>query len=152
MIGPDPACGPRDEGLATVWAAAAVAVLVAALMIGLHLGAALTARHRAEAAADLSALAAAQLAAQGTASACDKATTIAAAMGAAVQRCLLADWDALVEVTVPVTMALPGADTATGRARAGPVTDTPAPEHAAAERAEAGATPPAGAANSEEHR
>ena len=42
-----------DSGLATVWAAAAVAVLTTVLVACLHLGAAFLARHRAESAADL---------------------------------------------------------------------------------------------------
>ena len=54
-----------DDGVATVWAAAAVAVLTTVLAACLHLGAALLARHRAESAADLAALAAAREAVRG---------------------------------------------------------------------------------------
>lgn len=110
----------RDRGIATVWAAAGVALLTAALVVGLHLGAAIAARHQAEAAADLAALAAAGRAALGTPAACARAVTIAIAMGGRVTHCELAGWDALVEVQTPMTVAVPGHDTATGRARAGP--------------------------------
>jgi len=115
--------GSRDEGLATVWAAAGVAVLSGALLIALHLGTAIAARHQAEAAADLSALAAAGVAVEGTAAACARAADIASAMGGRVVFCALAGWDALVSVEVPVSIGLPGRDRASGRARAGPVPD-----------------------------
>jgi secretion/DNA translocation related TadE-like protein len=121
---------PRDQGLATVWAATGIAVLMTVLVVALHLGAAVHARHRAEAAADLAALAAAGMAVQGAEPACARAAEIATAMGATVTTCDLAGWDALVEVGVPVPLALPGLDTATGRARAGPAPPTvggPAP-------------------------
>ena len=70
-----------DSGVATVWAAAAVAVLTTVLVACLHLGAALLARHRAESAADLAALAAAPEAVRGEAPACRRAGEIAAALG-----------------------------------------------------------------------
>ncbi|MHA6628272.1 Rv3654c family TadE-like protein [Pseudonocardia sichuanensis] len=117
---------PHDRGIATVWAAAGIAVLMTVMVLALHLGAAVHARHRAEAAADLAALAAAGMAVQGSAPACARAAEIATAMGATVTTCGLAGWDALVEVGVPVPLALPGLGTATGRARAGPV-DGPTP-------------------------
>jgi secretion/DNA translocation related TadE-like protein len=117
---------PRDDGIATVWAAAAAAVIMAALLLGLHLGAAVAARHRAEAAADLAALAAAGHAVHGTEAACRRAEVIADRMGAAVARCLLSEWDALVEVHVAVPLALPGTADAVGRARAGPAEPDPA--------------------------
>ncbi|WP_433557626.1 Rv3654c family TadE-like protein [Pseudonocardia xinjiangensis] len=117
---------PRDDGIATVWAAAAAAVIVAALLLGLHLGAAVAARHRAEAAADLAALAAAGHAVHGAEAACRRAEVIAERMGAAVARCLLSEWDALVEVHVAVPLALPGTADAVGRARAGPAEPDPA--------------------------
>jgi secretion/DNA translocation related TadE-like protein len=112
---------PCDRGIATVWAATAIAVLMTILMIALHLGTVVLARHRAEAAADLAALAAAAVAVQGADPACARAAEIATAMGGEVTTCGLAGWDALVEVGVPVPLALPGLGTATGRARAGPV-------------------------------
>ena len=114
--------GP-DAGLATVWAAGAVAVLVGAVMIGLHIGAAVLARHRAESAADLAALAAARLAAEGTERACGRAGEIATAAGTRVVLCRLSGWEALIEVEAPVGIALTGPGTAAGRARAGPVDD-----------------------------
>jgi secretion/DNA translocation related TadE-like protein len=112
----------RDRGSATILAAAGVSVIMVALLVGLHLGAAVIARHQAEAAADLAALAAASVAVEGAQAACGRADEVAAAMGGRVTSCRLAGWDALVEVRVPVTVALPGIDGAEGRARAGPVT------------------------------
>ena len=109
-----------DSGVATVWAAAAVAVLTTVLVACLHLGAALLARHRAESAADLAALAAAREAVRGEVPACRRAAEIAAAMGGEVARCRLVGWNALVEVRVPLPFALPGLTTANGRAMAGP--------------------------------
>lgn len=117
---------PADSGLATVWAVAAVAVLVAAMVFGLHLGSAIVARHRAESAADLAALAAAGAAAHGSSSACAKAGELAVAVGGRVTFCRLDEWDALVEVAVPLPMPLPGHTDATGRARAGPPESTTA--------------------------
>lgn len=114
-----------DDGIATVWAAAGVAAIMATLLLGLHLGAAVTARHRAEAAADLAALAAAGDAVHGIGVACLKAKAIAEEMGGEVGRCLLLEWDALVEVHVRVPLALPGAGKAIGRARAGPWESAP---------------------------
>jgi secretion/DNA translocation related TadE-like protein len=111
---------PHDQGVATVWAAAGVAVIMAALLVGVHLGAAVIARHRAEAAADLAALAAAGIAVEGAGPACRKAAEIAAAMDGTVTTCRLVAWDALVEVQVPIAVALPGTSHAAGRARAGP--------------------------------
>jgi secretion/DNA translocation related TadE-like protein len=109
-----------DNGVATVWAAAAVAVLTTVLAACLHLGAALLARHRAESAADLAALAAAREAARGETAACRRAAPIAAAAEAVMVRCRLVGWSALVEVRVPVPIPLPGLDTASGQAMAGP--------------------------------
>ncbi|GAA5127934.1 Rv3654c family TadE-like protein [Pseudonocardia adelaidensis] len=112
---------PPDRGSATVWAAFGIAVIMTVFVVGLHLGAAVIARHRAEAAADLAALAAAGLAVEGAQAACRRAGEVAGAMGGTVTSCRLAGWDALLEVRVPISVALPGIDTATGRARAGPV-------------------------------
>ena len=109
-----------EAGVATVWAAAAVAVLTTVLAACLHLGAALLARHRAESAADLAALAAAREAVRGEGGACRRAAEIATAMGTEVARCRLVGWNALVEVRVAVPLALPGLTTASGRAMAGP--------------------------------
>lgn len=117
----------RDDGVATVWAAVAMAVLTSVLMAGLHLGAAILARHRAESAADLAALAAARQAVRGEVAACREAATIAEAAGADVTRCRLVGWDALVEVRVHVAMALPGLEFAFGQAMAGPQSAAPQP-------------------------
>jgi secretion/DNA translocation related TadE-like protein len=114
----------HDEGIATVWAATGAAVIMAALLLALHLGAAVAARHRAEAAADLAALAAAGQAVHGAGTACGRAEVIAQQMGGEIIRCLLSGWHALVEVHVPVPLALPGAE-AVGRARAGPMEPEP---------------------------
>lgn len=117
--GPGESC---DAGIATVWAAAGIAVVMTAVLLGLQLGTAVAARHRAEAAADLAALAAAGHSVHGAEAACRRADEIAAAMGGEITACELAGWDVLVEVQVPVPVALPGTSRATGRARAGPVT------------------------------
>ena len=95
-----------EAGVATVWAAAAVAVLTTVVAACLHLGAALLARHRAESAADLAALAAAREAVRGEVGACQRAAEIATAMGAEVARCRLVGWNALVEVQVAVPLAV----------------------------------------------
>ena len=114
-----PITGATDSGVATVWAASAVAVLTVVLVACLHLGAALLARHRAESAADLAALAAAREAVRGEAPACLRAAQIATATGGEVVRCRLVGWTALVEVRVSGPFALPGLTTASGRAAAG---------------------------------
>lgn len=118
----------HDAGVATVWAAAGVAVLMAALLVGLHVAAAISARHRAESAADLAALAAAALAVQGTATSCGRADVIAAATGARVTFCALVGWKAAVEVEVDLALSLPGASVATARALAGPADPGPGPD------------------------
>ncbi|MGI9000276.1 MAG: Rv3654c family TadE-like protein [Pseudonocardia sp.] len=133
---------PADDGIATVWAAAGVAIIMGALLVGLYLGGAIAARHRAEAAADLAALAAAGLAVQGRDAACDRAGDIARAMGGEVTSCQLSGWDALVQVRVAVPMALVGADAALGRARAGPADTDPLPPPPAREE---GSEPPTSA-------
>jgi secretion/DNA translocation related TadE-like protein len=65
-----------DRGVATVWAATAVAVLISVLAAMLDLAGAVAARHRAEAAADLAALAAAGRAVHGGDSACARAAEV----------------------------------------------------------------------------
>lgn len=115
--------GARDGGLATVWAAAVVAVLMVLLVGGLHLGAAILARHRAESAADLAALAGAQHSAEGERVACGSATAVADADGSSMVRCRQVGWDVLVDVQVPVPVPILGAETATARARAGPAAE-----------------------------
>jgi secretion/DNA translocation related TadE-like protein len=117
--GPDPAAD-GDSGVATVWAAGAVAVLLVVLLGALHLGSAVVARHRAESAADLAALAAAARAVEGEERACAAARAVAVRAGADVLGCRLVGWDALVEAGTALPFGLPGAEAATGRARAGP--------------------------------
>jgi secretion/DNA translocation related TadE-like protein len=116
--------GGRERGSATVWAAVGIAAITTVLVVGLHFGAAVIARHRAEAAADLAALAAAGAAVEGAEAACERAERVVEAMGATLAACHLDGWDALVEAHAPVAIAVPGVDTASGRARAGPVTPT----------------------------
>lgn len=115
---------PDDRGLATVWAAAGVAVLMAVLLLGLYLGSAVVARHRAASAADLGALAGAADAVLGPTAACDRAGRVVVAAGAELTGCALDGWDVLVEVRVRVPLR-PGPvlgvpSTASARARAGP--------------------------------
>lgn len=126
-----PGAGGFDAGLATVWAAAGVAVVVGLLVIALDLGAAIAGRHRAEAAADLAALAAAGHATLGVGPACERAQAIAVRMGGRVTHCELSGWVALVEVEVPLRPAVIVDRSAHGRARAGPA--DPAPGEAGAE-------------------
>jgi len=118
---PDGPDDPDDRGVATVWAATAVAVLIAVLAAMLDLAGATAVRHRAEAAADLAALAAAGHALDGGEAACARATQVAASSGARVVLCRLRGWEVVVEVEVGVRLSLLGATTVRGRARAGPV-------------------------------
>jgi secretion/DNA translocation related TadE-like protein len=116
-----------DDGVATVWAAAGVAVIMTALLVALHLGAAVVARHQAESAADLAALAAAGATFRGDHAACARAEDVASAMHATVRSCSVSGWEVLLEVRVAVPLTLLGAaPEATGRARAGPVTEVAA--------------------------
>ena len=117
--------GARDDGLATVWAATAVAVLLGVLAAMLDMAGAVAARHRAEAAADLGALAAAGQAVRGTDVACARAAGVASGTGGRVVLCRLQGWDAVVEVEVAVRSSLLGTVTVRGRARAGPATVDP---------------------------
>jgi len=110
-----------DDGVATVWAAIAVAALVAVLSAMLGLVAAIGGRHRAEAAADLAALAAAGQAVRGEAVACGRAAGVATGTGARLVRCRVGGGEAVVEVEVALHLALLGGVTARARARAGPV-------------------------------
>ena len=115
--------------MATVFAAAGIAVIIGVLLFGLQLGAAITARHRASAAADLAALAAAGHAVWGAQVACGRAGHIATAMSATLAACELDGWEARVEVRAELSFSLLTDDAAVGRARAGPVpvTDPTAP-------------------------
>lgn len=117
----DRTLGHGDAGVATVWAAIAVAALLT-LSGGLFwLGGAMNARHRAAGAADLAALAAAGRAQAGTAEACDRARFVAERMGARVRECRLLAWDALVQVEIDLPGPAAAFGAAAARARAGPV-------------------------------
>lgn len=107
-----------DAGAATVLAAVLVAVVLAVALGGIALGAAIVARHRAQAAADLAALAAAAGLPAGPALACRLAVDIAAAGGAILRDCTVADLDVVVVVGVDAGARL---GEARAVARAGPV-------------------------------
>ena len=109
-----------DAGVATVWAAAAIAVIIGVLVFGLQLASAITARHRASAAADLAALAAAGHAVWGTQVACGRAGQIAAAMSATLAACELDGWDARVEVRAELSFSLLIDDARGGTSARGP--------------------------------
>ena len=112
-------CG--DEGVATVWAAGAIAAVLLVFSVVVWLGAGLVTRHRAASAADLAALAAATYARDGESVACDQARRIAELMRADLAGCRLQEWDALVRVRVdpPGPVAMFGR--AAAKARAGPI-------------------------------
>lgn len=112
---------PADRGVATVYAAFAVATVLAITVLGLQLGAAAGVRHRAEAAADLAALAAAAYATAGPDAACERARRVAEGMATRMADCRLSGWDALVEVRASAGLPLVVPGDAAGRARAGPV-------------------------------
>jgi secretion/DNA translocation related TadE-like protein len=115
------ACVDGDRGVATVWAAGAIAVLVSMAMFGLHLGQAMVARHHAESAADLAALAGAAAVIGGEEYACTQARRVTDRMRVQLVSCRIRDWDVLMEVLARPSGWLGGLGAATGRARAGPV-------------------------------
>jgi secretion/DNA translocation related TadE-like protein len=125
-----------DAGVATVWAAAGIAVIIGVLVFGLQLAAAITARHRASAAADLAALAAAGHAVWGAQVACGRAGQVATAMSATVAACELDGWEARVEVRAELSFSLLIDDAAVGRARAGPVPVTDLTDPGGGERSD----------------
>jgi secretion/DNA translocation related TadE-like protein len=90
----------RDEGSATLIAAAMMAVLMAFTVGGFHIGSAVVARHRAQAAADLAALAAAARLPEGVGRACGQATMIATMMSAGVAECSVDGLDVVIGVAV----------------------------------------------------
>ncbi len=101
-------------------AAIGSASMLAILLIGLQLAGAVIARHRAEAAADVAALAGAAQVLLDAGAACSRAGEIAAANGALLADCAIQEMDLTVTVAVPVSLGILGG-TASGRARAGPV-------------------------------
>ncbi|MGH4010490.1 MAG: Rv3654c family TadE-like protein [Pseudonocardiaceae bacterium] len=110
-----------DRGVATVWAAGAIAVLMSVAVVGLHLGQAIIVRHQAESAADLAALAGAGMVVAGEQYACTQARRVSDRMGVQLVSCQTRGWDVLVEVAVRPAGWLGRLGAATGRARAGPV-------------------------------
>jgi secretion/DNA translocation related TadE-like protein len=114
------ACAEGDRGVATVWAAGAIAVLVSMVMFGLHLGEAMVARHRAESAADLAALAGAAALAGGEGYACTQARRVTGRMRVQLVSCRIRDWDMLLVVVARPSGWLGGLGAVTGQARAGP--------------------------------
>lgn len=109
-----------DRGVATVWAAGAIAVLMSLAVFGLHLGAAMVARHQAESAADLAALAGAATVVAGERDACAQARRVTDRMRVQLVSCRTQEWDVLVDVAARPGGWLGGLGAATGRARAGP--------------------------------
>lgn len=109
-----------DRGVATVWAAMAVAVLVAVVVFGVELGAAVVARHRIEAAADLAALAAAGHAVDGEPVACAYGERVAEAMHTVVVGCQVVGEEVFVEVSARVQVPPVASADVRARARAGP--------------------------------
>ncbi|MFO7193601.1 MULTISPECIES: Rv3654c family TadE-like protein [Thermocrispum] len=110
-----------DEGVATVWAAAAVVAVLLVFSAVMWLGAAVITRHRVTGAADLAALAAATYAHTGEAGACARARRIAELMGAELTTCRLRGWDALVRVGKDPPGPLSVFGRAFAAARAGPI-------------------------------
>lgn len=97
---------PADHGSATVLVIAVVVLLSALTAVVIMVLALLAAQVRTSQAADLAALAGAEQAWFGSEAACREAGRIAAAHGAAVERCT---WQGLdVQVHVVLTVALPG--------------------------------------------
>lgn len=111
----------RDAGVATVYACLGIVVLLIVTGLGLHLGAATLARQRAETGADLAALAGAAKVLQGPDIACAAVVRVGVVNQVEVQSCSVIGTDVLVVVSARAG-SLPFAGSATGRARAGPVT------------------------------
>jgi secretion/DNA translocation related TadE-like protein len=109
-----------DRGVATVWAAGAIAVLVSMAVFGLHLGEAMVVRHQVESAADLAALAGAATVVAGEHYACSQARRVTDRMRVRLEACRTQGWNVLVEVTARPAGWLATLGTATARARAGP--------------------------------
>ncbi|WP_162833187.1 Rv3654c family TadE-like protein [Streptomyces sp. CB09001] len=115
--------GASDQGSATVWSVAAIAVLCVVFGVVLALGQAVVARHRAAGGADLAALAAADEWAQGATTACERAGRVARAQEVRLVRCVLTG-----QISDVTAASGRGPFTAEVRARAGPAPLTaPAP-------------------------
>jgi secretion/DNA translocation related TadE-like protein len=109
-----------DRGVATVWAAGAIAVLVSIAVFGMHLGEAMVVRHHVESSADLAALAGAATVVAGEQYACTQARRITDRMRVQLASCQVHGWDVVIEATAHPAGWLGTLGTATGRARAGP--------------------------------
>lgn len=109
-----------SDGSATVAMLAGIGVVVAATGAALALGVGVEFRHRAQGAADAAALAAASDALAGEASACERARQLAAANGAHLRSCTVADSIADLTVAIDLPGALRSLGPVTARARAGP--------------------------------
>ncbi len=103
-----------------IWVLMASGLVSLAGLVGILLAGAVVTRHRAEAAADLAALAAADRAIYGPSAACARASLIAGAHGAALQRCGVIGSVADVTVTLPVQGPFRQLPPVSARARAGP--------------------------------
>jgi len=109
----------RDRGAVTVLAVAMLGILIliaAALAVGESM---VVAHRRAQAAADLAAVAAAQ-AIQHARDPCSAASDVAAANGATMTGCAVADDDVTISATVPGPRWLGAQGDFAARARAGP--------------------------------
>jgi secretion/DNA translocation related TadE-like protein len=116
-----PGAGAGDDGSATIWAVGGIAVLFLVAAAVLAMGSVVQTRHRATAAADLAALAAATYAPDGAPAACDRARWVADRMRVRLTSCVLAGWDALVEVSAAPPGELSRFGLVTEHSRAGPV-------------------------------
>ncbi|MFF0161808.1 Rv3654c family TadE-like protein [Streptomyces sp. NPDC005263] len=112
----------RDQGSATVWSVAAIAVLCVVVGVVLAMGQAVVARHRAAGGADLAALAAADHWADGGTAACARADRVARAQRARLVRCVLVG-----DISDVSAASGRGPFAAEVRARAGPAEAEPVP-------------------------
>jgi secretion/DNA translocation related TadE-like protein len=115
------ACIDDDRGVATVWAAGAIAVLLSMAVFGVYLGEAVVIRHHAESAADLAALAGAAQVIAGEQYACAQARRVTDRMRVRLVSCHTRGWEILLDVAARPEGWLGGLGAATARARAGPV-------------------------------
>lgn len=110
-----------ERGAGTVLAIVVILVVVTAVWIAGALSAGVTARRSAAAAADLAALAVAQQVARGTGDPCAAGGQVAAANGGRLVDCVVAGYEAEVDVEVTVPDGPFGwVPDARRRARAGP--------------------------------
>ena len=105
--------------MSTVFACLVVALFLAIAAVGIRVGGAVLARQQAETAADLGALAGAARILEGQVAACAAAGAVVAANHGTMTSCSVDQLDLLVVANVSAP-ALGGS--ASGRARAGPVT------------------------------